>query len=163
MIRKTGKQVSCPECGAVFDAAETRCPYCGHIHEKGAERAFFAKLEEKREQLDRVDDAAREDYKEEWKRGSRSVLKRVLIAGAVLLLLVVVFLKQQNDLWDEDRDYAQEMVWQHEHFPEFDRLYQEGNIKELLELIYRYGEEGHDVWEWSHYDEVTAMDTEETP
>ena len=54
----------------------------------------------------------------------------------------------------QDRDYVQEMVWQHEHFPELDRLYEEGKTEELLELLHRYGAEGHDMWDWPHYEEM---------
>ena len=156
--------VLCPKCGGEYDTSLAKCPYCGYIHEKGAERKFLNDLEQKRQELDKVDDQARKDYLNEWKRDGKSVLRRILIVAAVLIVLViaVLIIHKLGDA-GEDRDYAREMVWQHEHFPEFDRLYEEGKWQELQDLLFQYGAEGHDVWEWAHYEEIRDMDREESP
>ena len=159
----TGKTVLCPDCGARFPRTETRCPYCGKICEEGAERSFLQDLEETRRKLDRVDDQARADYKNEWISHGRSVGKKLLILLAVFAVLAAAaFVALHDPGGGTDGDYAQEMIWQHEHFPEFDALYEAGNLQELREKIWEYGAAGHQVWDWAHYDEVTASDFEET-
>ena len=158
------KTVRCPRCGGEYDPSLAKCPYCGCINEKGAEQKFLKDLEQKRQELDKVDDKARQDYKNEWKRSGKSVLRRILIIGAVMAVLVIALLiiHKVTDQ-REERDYVQEMVWQHEHFPELDRLYEEGKTQELLELLYRYGAEGHDVWDWPHYEEMLELEKENRP
>ena len=159
---KNTRPVICPKCGGEFDPSLVKCPYCGYIHESGAERKFLNDLEQKRQELDKVDDQAREDYKTEWKKSGKTILYRVLVIAAALAVLIaaLLVLHGRTDP-DEDRDYVQEMVWQHEHFPELDRLYEEGKTEELLELLHRYGAEGHDMWDWPHYEEM--MEKEDRP
>ena len=153
-MAKTDRQLrQCPKCGALYDREEARCPYCGFIHEAGAEKKFLRKLESTRRELDLVDDQAREDYKEELRRSSRRTGKRVLLIAGILALLAGAFFLWERSLFRDDRDYAQEMVWQHEHFPELDRLYEEGRYEELDERLYTYGRENHDLWEWQYYEE----------
>ena len=158
------KLISCPKCGGAYSPSLPKCPYCGYIHERGAERKFLNDLEQKRQELDKVDDQAREEYKNVWKSDGKSILRRILIIAAVLIALaaVILILHQCADSGD-DGDYVQEMVWQHEHFPELDRLYEEGKTEELLELLYRYGAEGHDMWDWPHYEEVLELERKDKP
>ena len=145
----------CPKCGAVYPKTEPKCPYCGYIHEEGAERKFFHGLERTRRTLDGVDDAARQDYRAEIRKNSRAVVKRVLIAAAILAAVIGLFAFAENRMFRDDRDYVQEMVWQHEHFPELDRLYEEKNYEELDALLNKYSAESHDIWDWDHFDEYT--------
>ena len=49
------KEIECPNCGAVFEAKEPKCPYCGHINPMGAEAKFLRDLEKTRKDMDQVD------------------------------------------------------------------------------------------------------------
>ena len=118
----TVSQRKCPKCGALHDSTEAACPYCGYIHEAGAEKRFFRNLEQTRRELDQVDDQAREAYRREILVRSRGILKRVLIIGGILAAVILFFVLAERALFRDDRDYSKEMVWQHEHFPEFDAL-----------------------------------------
>ena len=151
----------CPKCGAAYPETEPKCPYCGYIHETGAERKFFGKLEETRRTLDRVDDEAREEYYREIRKSSGAAAKRILIAAVILAAAVGLFALSEHYMFREDRDYSREMVWQHEHFPELDRLYEEKDYAELDALLDKYGAEGHDIWDWDHYEEFTEEIREE--
>ena len=144
---------TCPKCGALYPKTEPKCPYCGYIHEEGAERKFFRGLEGTRQTLDRVDDAVRQDYRAEMRKNSGAIAKRVLIAAAILAAVIGLFAFTEYRVFRDDRDYVQEMVWQHEHFPELDHLYEEKNYEELDALLDKYSAERHDVWEWDHYDD----------
>lgn len=145
----------CPKCGAVYIWTEAKCPYCGYIHETGAEQKFFRKLEDTRQRLDRVDDAVREDYRDEIRKNSRAIIKRVIIVAAVIAGIAGLFAWSEYRLFHDSRDYSKEMVWEHEHFPELDSLYEEGKYEELDRLLNEYGAEGHDVWDWKYYDEFS--------
>ena len=145
----------CSNCGAPVALNMPKCPYCGHIYEEGAERQFMQELEATRQKLDRVDDEARAGYRQEWKKTSVSVVKKVVIALVIIGAVAGLFVLSEWMLFhDGKKDYAQEMVWQHEHFPELDALYEAGNYDEALELFYTYSEEDHDMWDWQYYDEL---------
>ena len=49
------KEIECTNCGAVFDAGEPKCPYCGHINPMGAEAKFLRDLEDTRKDLDHLE------------------------------------------------------------------------------------------------------------
>lgn len=153
------KERICPKCGAVYPVTDAKCPYCGYIHEEGAERKFFGKLEETRRTLDRVDEEVRAEYHTEFRKNSGAVAKRILIAAAILAGIVGLFVYSERAMFRDDRDYSKEMVWQHEHFPELDRLYEKKSYEELDALLRQYSAEGHDVWEWDHYTEYTEEET----
>lgn len=151
----------CPKCGAAYSLSEPRCPYCGYIHETGAERKFFRRLEKTRQDLDMVDEEARAEYHREMRKNSGAAVKRILIAAAILAAIAGLFALTERYRFRDDRDYSREIVWQHEHFPELDRLYEEENYTELDALLNRYGAEGHDVWDWDRYDEYTERTEDE--
>ena len=154
----SGPERKCPRCGAVYAVTEDRCPYCGYIHEAGAERKFMRGLEDTRRQLDRVDDEAREDYRNEFLRNSRAIIKRVLIAGIIIGGIAAFFLITEHFLFrGGHKDYSKEMVWQHEHFSELDQMYEEKRYEELEERLSVYGAEGHDIWDWKYYDEFEKI------
>lgn len=152
------EQVLCPNCGAIFDAALDRCPHCLYINPEGAEEKFMGDLEQTRANLDLVDDEARHAFADEMKKGGASTVKRIVIVAVVLVLLLgLVYLVEERPFQKED-DYVSELIWQEEHFPELDDLYAKGRYDEICELIYEYSDEGHDVWDWEHYDELMEYD-----
>ena len=145
----------CPNCGAPVDKTMPKCPYCGHIYEEGAERQFMQELEMTRQKLDRVDDVARAGYRQEWRTNTRSAARKIVLALAVIGAVAGMFVYSENRLFRDDRkDYAQEMAWQHEHFPELTELYEAGKYDEALDLFFTYSEEEHDMWDWKYYDEL---------
>ena len=48
------REIECTNCGAVFDAGEPKCPYCGHINPMGAEAKFLRDLEKTRKELNQI-------------------------------------------------------------------------------------------------------------
>ncbi len=152
------KKIECPNCGAHFAAREDKCPYCGYINPMGAEAKFMRDLETTRKELDAVDDEAREDYKSEMKKGARSVAKTIVIVFIILGVLIggIVALEKTVFSYDYKGNYADEIVWQHTTFAEYDELLDAGKYEELMERIAADGEE-HDVWDWEHYEEFMKI------
>lgn len=151
------KQIECPNCGAVFSAEETRCPYCAFINPEGAEAKYLKDLESRRLELDMVDDQVRSGYRKDMNKGARTALRTVLITALVLAVLVGIWYVSENRLFSRDReDYASELVWEHEHFPEYDALFEAQDYDGLLERLAEDGET-HDVWNWEHYEEFMEI------
>ena len=148
------REIECPNCGAVFEAKEPKCPYCGHINPSGAEAKFLRDLEGTRKKLDKVDDEARSGYGEEVKRGAGSVVKIAVVAAVIIAILAGVIYLMNKAIFDYGfkGDYAEELTWQHETFEEYDELYEAGKYEELMERIAEDGED-HEVWNWENYDE----------
>ena len=148
------KEIECPNCGAIFEAREAKCPYCGHINPSGAEAKFLRDLEKTRKDLDNVDDEARRAYSGEMKKGAGSAAKIAVIAAIVIAILAGIYFVLDNTLFDYGfkGDYAKELAWEHEAFDEYDELYEAGKYDELMERIAEDGED-HDVWNWGNYDE----------
>ena len=139
------EQVLCPNCGATFDPALDRCPHCLYINPKGAEEKFMGDLEQTRTELDQVDDEARHAFADEMKKGGASVLKKVLVVAVVLVALFALVYVMEERPFQEEGDYANELIWQEEHFPELDDLYSKGRYDEICELIYEYSDEGASI------------------
>ena len=151
------RQVECPNCGAVFDADETRCPYCAYINPEGAEAKYLKNLESRRRELDSVDDQVRSEYRKEIKQGAGKALKAVLIIALILAVVIGGFVYAENRIFNHDReDYAAELAWEHERFPEYDKLFEEGKYEELIAVLADDGE-NHDVWNWERYDEFMEI------
>ena len=153
------KEVEGPNCGAAFEAREDKCPYCGHINPMGAEAKFLRELEDKRKDLDNVDEEAREAYKEEIKKGAGSAFKPVIVVLLVIALLIGFFVLMDKIIFNPDRggSVADEIVWEHEAFAEYDELFAAEKYEELMERIANDGSEDHDVWNWEHYDEFMGI------
>ena len=96
------KEIECPNCGAVFEAKEPKCPYCGHINPMGAEAKFLRDLEKTRKDMDQVDDEARKAYGTEIKKGAKSTAKTVLIVGLTVLLIIGGFILLEKTVFNYD-------------------------------------------------------------
>ena len=151
------RETECPNCGATFSGEETRCPYCGYINPEGAEAKYMDQLDEKRRDLDIVDDTARSGYYNEMKKGSGTALKIVIITALIIALLVGIWSFAEHRLFDRDRnDYAEELVWEHSRFEEYDMMLKAGEYEDLIAAIAEDSEK-HDVWNWEHYDEFMEI------
>ena len=151
------KQVECPNCGAVFDAEETRCPYCSYIHPEGAEAKYLKDLEDTRRNLDTVDDQVRSGYRKEVRKSAGTALKTVLIIALILAVVTGGFVYAENRLFHHDRDdYAAELAWEHQRFAQYDSMLEAEDYEALMEAIAEDGED-HDVWNWERYDEFMEI------
>lgn len=147
------KDVKCPNCCAVYPAADVKCPYCGYINPDGAEKKYLNDLEARRNDLDKVDDTARDGYLNEMKKSSGMALKIVLITAIIVAVLAGIWVAAENGLFNRGRDdYAEELIWEHSHFDKYDEMFANGNYEELIAAIAE-DSETHDVWNWEHYDE----------
>ena len=150
-------EIKCPNCGAMFDPHEPKCPYCDYINPAGAQEKYMNALEEKRLRLDNVDEEAAELYHTEMKKKGRRLALTIGITVAVINLGIVFFaLKDRFFKPSYERspeDEIKEIAWQRENFPKLDELYKAGEYDKLLDLYRQFSSETpyHDLWNWSHF------------
>lgn len=147
-------QIICPNCGAEYDIHLPKCPYCDFINPEGAEEKYLKDLDKVRQELDHVDELAAERIKSEVKNSTKKLGKRILTIGIVFLLFVGLIFLADHLISSGHSDYElteKELTWQNEAFKELDSLYESGSYEEAGELLNRYAEENHRVWDWKHY------------
>ncbi len=146
----------CSNCGAEYDKNMAECPYCGYINEEGAEKEYMDRLYDVRDNLDVVDEAAAADYG----RGYRGVLKivgitllvLVVITGIILTSRVLMNKRAEEESLKKSQDMLNEMTWKKENYKNFDDLYAEGKYEDLCEALVDAIDQGHEVYDWGHYD-----------
>jgi len=84
-----GKEIICKSCGASFDEALVRCPYCGTAYLPAEEQEHMEKLEEIRQDL-------REYEKESVKKPGKKLVTAIFIA---LLVIVAIVLFVISGIW----------------------------------------------------------------
>ena len=149
-----GSVVQCRTCGAEFSSDLPNCPYCGTMYLPAAEEAYMNKLEGVRSNLEQLSDLPAAESRKHFRR----LMKRVLIAAAVLLILVLA--GQTIRFWKERRDTAAEKaetLWQREGFARMDEAWSSGDYDMLLLLYQDAIDSGHSVYAYRHSDFCTYL------
>ena len=84
----TEKKLICRSCGAEYDAALVRCPFCGTAHAPVEEEEYMNKLEDIREDLH----METERSEKRIKKGMSSTVRAVLLVAIVIIMLLFGFL-----------------------------------------------------------------------
>lgn len=139
----------CRSCGAAFAAELPACPYCGTMNLPAAEKEYMNRLEDVRSDLEELSGLAGR----EAGRRTRALLKKLLTAAAalVLILFAVLGYNSYQARAEAEKEKA-EYLWQREAFAEMDRLYSAGDYDALLDMYFKAGAEGHQVWDYAHRD-----------
>lgn len=141
------KMIVCNSCGAEFGSEEPKCPYCKTMNYKGAEKEYFAKLEEVRADMEELSAVPKEEAKKELKKQG-SFMKKILLVVLVLaaLLFAVHYFVEKS----YERDNKADFIWQETNFPIMDELYEAGKYEELVEFYTQAEEEGKPAYAWEH-------------
>ena len=145
-----GKMMVCDSCGAEFEENLAKCPYCGSMNVKGAEREYMEKLEDVQEDMEELEDAPLDELSDTVKKQGRFLAKVFLVVLAVVGILVLAyFFIERRDRWDPKAEYA----WQQEYYPRLNQLYDEGDYDGMVDLaLEAMGEDNAAIWKWEHYD-----------
>ena len=146
----------CSNCGAEYDKEKTECPYCGYINEEGAEKEYMDRLYDVRDNLDVVDEAAAADYGKGYGRVLKIVgltlLVLALVAGIIYTSRIMMNKRNEEEGLKKSQDMLEQMTWKKENFKIFDGLYEDGKYEELCEALVDSIDQGHEVYDWEHYD-----------
>ncbi len=144
----------CPNCGAEYDENEAKCPYCGTINPRGAQREYMEKLRRISKETGELAEEAEESVRADTRRNSRWLVRTVLIAGIIFL---AIFGAVKLHEYREDRRMIErlreEALFEQKYFPEMDRLYEADDTDGLLRFLDEHAEEpGYSaVYSWKHY------------
>ncbi len=145
----------CVNCGAEIERFSPKCPACGYINEEGAEKQYMDELEDVRKKLDRVDEEAEEGYYKNYIKAVRVILITIAVMTVVSIGIYILARYERDRIYGSDDNVLEEMAWQREHFAYFDSLYEAGEYDKLAEEFYAEDTEGHDLYEWEHYDFIS--------
>ena len=152
------KKIICRQCGAVIPPGTAACPYCGSAYAPEAEREYMRKLHRIKEELEDVGDAGKHASNIEISRsGKRTavIVGFILAAGAALFLFFSISRNREN--LNNRNEYA----WRQEHLQELDRLFDEGEYDSLITAFETARDEGHDLYDWDHYEFCTFWEEAE--
>lgn len=145
-------KIKCGNCGAEFEEALPKCPYCNAIYEPGAEREYMEDLGELKEDLSELSEVPEDTYKRELSKNVKRIIVILLIA--FIIVLAAVGIQTAYEKWmlrgSSNVDTREQLLWEKENFPQFDEWYEEGNYDALAEAQEQAIIDGYSVWNWEH-------------
>ncbi len=151
----TGQIVTCGSCGASFDASLPACPYCGTMYLPGAKKDYMGKLSGIRDDLGALPKGMKPALRKEMSSQGKRIL-RIFIILAILIAAVLAIMAVRKKR--EAEAFRKEYAWESEHFPEWDRLYENGEYDSLTEEIRAASDGDHEVYNWKHYEFYNALE-----
>ncbi len=144
--------VRCKNCGAVFNAKLSYCPYCGTMNKRGAYAEFRMKISS----VINAMLGLKEDVQQSVSRIILSSLLRSLILIAVIIGIAFAFSRTAQVNYYNDPKYDQqayeEIVWMDENLAGLNEAYENGDYKTIEKMYY---EQPNAVRNWSHYPTYT--------
>lgn len=159
-VRELDKKMKCHSCGAEYDAALTKCPYCGELNYNSAEREYMDKLSDVREDLEDLEEVPAEEVRSQTSAQGKRILRIVRRTALILAaVLVVFFLITWWSNTSYERDTRADYLWKQENFPTMDAYYEAGDYAGLYTFIRESLDQDQPAWDWSHYADYEAYDT----
>ena len=150
--------LSCPNCGAQYEAGLLHCPYCRSVDDYQDETEYLEDLDELKDKLeDMPEDVLREHNKKETVQAAQD-LKRILtvvgaVAAAILMLIRFMTFFDKVVEGNSDRKLKEraqeEYLWKQENFPKLDEFYKNRDYDGLLEFADSQDNAG--LYDWEHY------------
>lgn len=131
--------VKCENCGAIFDAHEDSCPYCGSINYSGAEEKYMQGMQDIKSGLADIDDEASQESAKMAKKNIKLVLIVLLIVFllaiiGIIAVKVFMFVNTYKGTYTYEADPKKEAQWMEEYGRKLDALYEAGDIDGLIEF-----------------------------
>ena len=142
------KQVTCKNCGAVYNETLAKCPYCGTMNKKGSYRRFREKIVEKIDMLLGLKDEVHHSVSV----SILSALLRSVFLIAAVILLAFVLSRFANVNYYTDKEYDLETLekieWEEENLDKLDEAFANNDFDTIDKLYY---ENSRSVSSWIHY------------
>lgn len=149
------KLIVCNSCGAQYGSDHSKCPYCGTMNYEGAEKEYFEKLEDIREDVEELNSIPMQETKAELKKQGRFIRKIVLIVVLLAMVFAGIFLVQELSF---KRDHKADFIWQETNYQIMDEMYAAGDYEELLAFYRQAEEDDKPVYTWQHAEFIRAYD-----
>ena len=143
----------CGNCGAEITDKDAYCPYCGVMNVRAAETEYMEKLEDIRENTEKLGD--------EGGRHTKREIRRIGKFAAVVLIIVAVFVTglfafswaMDHVFFGRGRDARDEAAFKEKYFPKLEELYASGDMDATCDYLNEIGgEDGAEVLQmWPHY------------
>jgi hypothetical protein len=143
----------CGNCGAEITDKDAYCPYCGVMNPRAAETEYMEKLEDIRENTEKLGDEGGRHTKKEIRRVGRFAALVFIIAAVFVTGLFVFSWTMDHVLFGSGRDARDEAAFKEKYFPELEELYASGDIDATCDYMNEIGgEDGAAVlMMWPHY------------
>ena len=144
--------VRCKNCGAVFRAEQSYCPYCGTMNKRGAYAEFRGKVSS-------VIDSTL-GMKEDVHRSISWIILSSLLRSLILIVVIIGIafafsrtaqVNYYNDP-ENDQEAYEEIVWMDENLDRLNEAYESGDYKTIEKMYYQQPQA---VRTWSHYPDYT--------
>ena len=141
------KKIICPSCGGEFSEELSKCPYCCSLNLKGAEREYLGKLEDIRENLEELEKIPEQEAAAAIR--SKGKMTFVVIVSVLAAAAVIAGVSWYLSGRQERKDEA-DFIWEQNHIPVFNELYENGEYEEMMALYWDAAEEEHYLTDWEH-------------
>ena len=144
----------CGNCGAEISKDDAYCPYCGVMNARAAEKEYMDRLEEIREDTEKLGGESERQTRTGIRNVGRLTIRIVVIIAAVILGLYGLTRFMNRTFERENADTAkEEAAFKAEYFPKLDALYAEGDDTATMNYMNEIGDrKGASVLKsWAHY------------
>ena len=143
----------CGNCGAEITDKDAYCPYCGVMNPRAAETEYMEKLEDIRENTEKLGDEGGRHTKKEVRRVGRLAVIIFAIVAVLVLGLFAFSWAMDNVFIGSGRDARNEAAFKEKYFPKLDELYESGDMEATSDYMNEIGgEDGAEVlMMWPHY------------
>lgn len=143
----------CGNCGGEITDKDAYCPYCGVMNVRAAETEYMEKLEDIRENTEKLGDEGGRHTKKEVRRVGRLAVIIFAIVAVLVLGLFVFSWAMDHFFYGNGRDARDEAAFKEKYFPKLEELYASGDMDATCDYLNEIGgEDGAEVLQmWPHY------------
>ena len=143
----------CGNCGGEITEKDAYCPYCGVMNVRAAETEYMEKLEDIRENTEKLGDEGGRHTKKEVRRVGRLAVIIFAIVAVLVLGLFVFSWAMDHFFYGNGRDARDEAAFKEKYFPKLEELYASGDMDATCDYLNEIGgEDGAEVLQmWPHY------------
>ena len=143
----------CGNCGGEITDKDAYCPYCGVMNPRAAETEYMEKLEDIRENTEKLGDEGGRHTKKEVRRVGRLAVIIFAIVAVLVLGLFVFSWAMDHFFYGNGRDARDEAAFKEKYFPKLEELYASGDMDATCDYLNEIGgEDGAEVLQmWPHY------------
>ena len=143
----------CGNCGGEITDKDAYCPYCGVMNVRAAETEYMEKLEDLRENTEKLGDEGGRHTKKEVRRVGRLAVIIFAIVAVLVLGLFVFSWAMDHFFYGNGRDARDEAAFKEKYFPKLEELYASGDMDATCDYLNEIGgEDGAEVLQmWPHY------------